>query len=73
MKIYQVWDWDPMASNWGDDYLAATYASQADAEQDVERRNAESRARWVKAVGAARVEREPSLWNKARWNAVSVK
>lgn len=32
MIVYQVFNWDPMASNWGEEYLVGTYLHKRDAE-----------------------------------------
>ncbi len=39
MIVYLLWDWDPMASSWGEEYLAGIYSTQALAEVERDRRN----------------------------------
>lgn len=47
MKVYQVWDWDPYASNGGDEYLAGTYRSKNTAEKRRDKLNRLARAHWM--------------------------
>ena len=67
MKIYQVWDFDPMASAMGDVYLAKTFRDKADAEAEVEKRNAAWRADFEEhaANGKYRASTEPWNWQHA--------
>lgn len=68
MKIYELWDHDPMASSMGADYLAKTFAKREDAEAERDRRNAAAKARFVKEAqnGRRRAESEPWNWQHAR-------
>ena len=46
MKVYEVRDWDPMASSWGAEYVAATHLSRKKAAAHAAKLNADRRAAW---------------------------
>lgn len=75
MKVYQVWDHDPMDGSYGKDYLAETYRKRSDAQHEVDRRNAEWRKYFENAAidGKRRAETETWCWQHARLVESTVK
>ncbi len=67
MTIYQVWDYDPMASSMGGNYCAATFREQTEAFAECERRNVEWREHFIKIArcGEQRADLEPWNWRYA--------
>ena len=72
MTIYEVWDWDPMASIMGEHYIAARYTDEKIAAADAISRNADWRAYWVTRRGEDSAKAEPYNWQHARVHAVVV-
>lgn len=50
MTVYQVWDWDPMASNWGDEYLEGIYSERPKAEKRAAELNRVAREHWMQTA-----------------------
>ena len=68
MKIFEVWDHDPMDGSAGRDYIAARYLTRKEANADVLKRNAKWRARFEMNAtdGKLRAAKEPWCWKFAR-------
>ncbi len=67
MKIFEVWDHDPMDGSAGRDYIAARYLTRKEANADVRKRNAEWRAYFETNAtdGKRRAAKEPWNWQHA--------
>jgi hypothetical protein len=53
MKIYQVWDWDPMDGSMGAPYQDKTYLNYPDAKARADALNKSHKAHWMKTASEA--------------------